>query len=113
MKIETTQKEDISDIARRVDNIELGIANIDHEVGELVNLLTSSENDAQNIPDRFYDLVLASVVRGLSLKTLYGFLITKHRFFLQANAANTQTLVLTYRAFDKARPLYFICLISD
>ena len=52
MKIETTQKEDISDIARRVDNIELGIANIDHEVGELVNLLTSSENDAQNIPDR-------------------------------------------------------------
>mgnify|MGYP007072254501 CR=1 FL=1 len=52
MKIETTQKEDISDIARRVDNIELGIANIDHEVGELVNLLTSSENDAQNIPYR-------------------------------------------------------------
>ena len=52
MKIETTQKEDISDIARRVDNIELGIANIDHEVGEQVNLLTSSENDAQNIPDR-------------------------------------------------------------
>ena len=52
MKIERTQKEDISDIASRVDNIELGIANIDHKVGELVDLLTSSENNAQNIPDR-------------------------------------------------------------
>ena len=79
MKIETTQKEDISDIARRVDNIELGIANIDHEVGELVNLLTSSENNAQNIPDRLDNisdgLNAIAVSVALSRKEPSGFFV--------------------------------------
>ena len=79
MKIERTQKEDISDIASRVDNIELGIANIDHKVGELVDLLTSSENNAQNIPDRLDNisdgLNAIAVSVALSLKEPPGFFV--------------------------------------
>lgn len=79
MKIERTQKEDISDIASRVDNIELGIANIDHKVGELVDLLTSSENNAQNTPDRLDNisdgLNAIAVSATLSRKESSGFFV--------------------------------------